>query len=361
MLKNNRRKLIISSIIILLPIVFGLVFWNDLPDHMTTHWGADGQADGWMGKGLAVFILPTLMLAVHWLALWITAKDAGNRRQNHKVLGLIFWIVPVISLFGNGVMYAASFGKEWEVTVFPMVLLGLMFVFIGNYMPKCRQNATIGVKVKWALENEENWNATHRFAGKVWFVGGLLMLISVFLPESIMIWAMLPAILVIAVLPAVYSFLYHKKQVKEGTAVITPFRYSKSQKIIAFVSLAIAAFALIFAAVLLFTGEINVVFGDDAFTVESSYWNDLTVAYETIDAIEYRDQDDPGTRISGLGGAKLLAGSFRNDEFGSYTCYSYTGCDACIVITSNGKTLVLNAPDAESTSDLYETLQSYFE
>ena len=81
---------------------------------------------------------------------------------------------------------------------------------------------------------------------------------------------------------------------------------------------------------------------EEAFTIEASYWTDLTVAYETIDAIEYRDQDDPGTRISGLGGAKLLAGSFRNDEFGSYTRYSYTGCDACIVINADGKILVLN-------------------
>ncbi len=361
MLKNNRRKLIVSSLIILLPIVFGLLCWNDLPDHMTTHWGVDGEADGWMGKTFAAFALPLLMLAIHWLCIWLTARDHGNRNQNPKILGLMFWIIPFISLFANGIIYTASFGSEPPVMAFVPLLLGLMFVFIGNYMPKCKQNWTIGIKVKWALQNEENWNATHRFAGKVWFVGGLLMLISAFLPESLMICTMFPALLVIAVLPIVYSFLYHKKQLKEGTAVITPFPCSKSQKTIACVSLVIAAFALIFAAVLLFTGEISVVFGEEAFTIEASYWTDLTVAYETIDAIEYRDQDDPGTRISGLGGAKLLAGSFRNDEFGSYTRYSYTGCDACIVINADGKILVLNGPDAEATANLYETLQSYIQ
>ena len=358
MLKNNRRKLIVSSLIILLPIVFGLVFWNNLPAHMTTHWGVDGTADGWMGKTFAVFALPLLMLAIHWLCIWLTARDHGNRNQNPKILGLMFWIIPFISLFANGIIYTASFGSEPPVMAFVPLLLGLMFVFIGNYMPKCKQNWTIGIKVKWALQNEENWNATHRFAGKVWFAGGLAMLAGAFLPEKVMICVMLPVILVIAVVPAVYSFLYHRKQVREGNASAQPFTYSRNQKNTILISIIGAAAALLFAAVILFTGEINVVFGDDAFTVESSYWNDLTVAYDAVDAIEYREQDQRGTRTSGLGSAKLLAGAFRNDEFGSYTRYSYTRCDACIVLKADGKTLVLNAPDAQATKALYEALQS---
>lgn len=359
MLKNNKWKLIVSSLIILLPIVFGLFCWNDLPDHMTTHWGMDGTADGWMGKEIAVFMLPVLMLALHWLCIWLTSRDHGNQNQNPKILGLMFWIVPVISLFANGVIYTASFGSELPSMSIVPLLLGAMFLFIGNYMPKCRQNMTIGVKVKWALENEENWNATHRFAGKVWFAGGLAVIACAFLPEKAMIGIMLPAILVIAVIPAVYSFLYHRKQVKEGTAAAKPFAYSRNQKKTTLISIIVAAAALIFAAVILFTGEIHVVFGDTSFTIESSYWNDLTIEYEVIESIEYREQDQRGIRTSGLGSAKLMAGAFRNDEFGNYTRYSYTGCDACIVLKADGKTLVLNAPDAEATQLLCEAIQSH--
>ena len=361
MLKNNRRKLIVSSLIILLPIVFGLLCWKDLPDHMTTHWGADGTADGWMGKGLAVFILPVLMLGIHWLCIWLTARDHGNQNQNGKILGLMFWVIPTISLFASGVIYSASFGKEPPAISFVPLLLGLMFLFIGNYMPKCRQNMTIGVKIKWTLENEENWNATHRFAGKVWFAGGLAMLCFAFLPEKAMICTALPAILIIAVLPAVYSFLYHQKQVREGTASAKPFPYSRNQKNTFLISIIGTAAALIFAAVLMFTGEINVVFTESSLTIEASGWNDLTVEYAVIESIEYREQDHPGTRTAGLGSAKLLAGAFRNDEFGSYTRYSYTQCDACIVLRADGKTLVLNAQDAQATKTLYETIQSHIQ
>ena len=131
MLKNNKWKLIVSSLIILLPIVYGLVCWNDLPDHMTTHWGIDGTADGWAGKGIAVFMLPVLMLAIHWLCIWLTVRDHGNHGQNAKILGLMFWIIPVISLFANGVIYTASFGNEPAPMTFIPLLLGLAITVIS--------------------------------------------------------------------------------------------------------------------------------------------------------------------------------------------------------------------------------------
>ena len=95
---------------------------------------------------------------------------------------MIFWILPVVSLFTNGIMYRTAFGKEFDLAVFVPALLGVMFIFIGNYLPKVKQNRTLGIKISWTLNNEENWNKTHRFGGKVWVVGGLIMLFSVFPP-----------------------------------------------------------------------------------------------------------------------------------------------------------------------------------
>ena len=66
-----------------------------------------------------------------------------------------------------GIMYRAAFGKEFDLAFFMPAMLGVMFIFIGNYLPKVKQNRTLGIKISWALNNEENWNKTHRFGGKV--------------------------------------------------------------------------------------------------------------------------------------------------------------------------------------------------
>lgn len=356
MIKNNKWKLLISSIIILLPILFGIIFWNELPEQMTTHWGADGSADGWSVKAFAVLGLPLFILVLHWVCVFFTSKDHKNKNQNKKVFGMIWWICPILSVFANGITYADAFGKEFNIGTLTLILIGLMFLVFGNYLPKCKQNYTIGIKVKWALQNEENWNATHRMGGKLWVIGGSIMMACVFLPETVIPWAMLILLPVLAVIPIVYSYAYHRKQLKEGTATITPIPKSKADKIVTIVVVVLVAVCLIFVGLLTYTGDINVKYKDDSFTIEVSFWYDLTVDYDAIESIEYREHDDPGSRTNGLGGARLLAGAFENKEFGSYTRYTYVGCDACVVLTVDGKILVVNGSDAESTKAIYEKL-----
>ena len=352
MWKKHKWKLLISSAVILLPVLFGVLVWDQLPQNMTTHWGAGGAADGSSRKAFAVFVLPLVLLAVHWLCVLFSAKDPGNKEQNEKVFGLVLWITPVISLAANAVVYAVAFDREIQPLFFVCVLLGAMFVFIGNYLPKCRQNRTIGIRVKWTLENEDNWNATHRIAGRVWFVAGLLMLVSAFLPGTAAA-AVSAVVLVTAVaVPVVYSYLYYRKQLQEGNTEYTPQPESKKGKI----PLLLLPVVLAGVAVLMFAGKSEVVYGEDSFTVTGTFWQDVTVPYDSVEGIEFRETDSVGERTFGFGSAKLLGGSFRNDEFGNYTRYSYTKCDACVVLTVEGDILVLNGPDAESTKALYVTL-----
>lgn len=354
MIKNNKCKLIISSIVILLPMFIGLFFWNELSEQMTTHWGADGNADGWSHKAFAVFGLPLLILVVHWVCVLFTTKDPKNKGQNKKVFAMLLWFCPVISLYANGIVYASSFGKEFNMIFVGPLLIGLMFVVIGNYLPKCKQNYTIGIKIKWALANQENWNATHRFGGKVFVIGGLLLLACIFISETFIPWVLIISLSFIVLVPIIYSYLYYRKQVKAGTApakITVPL--NKTSKLLSTVVLIGVGILLI---VIFTTGKIGLHYDDTAFTIEASFWSDLTVSYDSIDSIEYRETRKAGSRVYGFGGPKLSIGTFQNEEFGNYTLYAYTGSDFCVVLTVDSKTLVISGTDAESTKMIYETL-----
>ena len=211
MLNTHKRTLAVTSVIILLPILAGLVFWNDLPARMVTHWGPNGQPDGWSSKGFVVFGLPLILLALHWLCTFFTIKDPKNKGQNPKLFTLVLWITPVVSLLVNGMSYAVALGAELDPTRILLPLIGVVFILVGNYMPKCKQNHTIGIKIPWTLNDEENWNATHRFAGKIWFAGGLVMLAGIFLPTTVSTWLFLPVTFILVALPMIYSYRFHKK------------------------------------------------------------------------------------------------------------------------------------------------------
>lgn len=208
MIKKNLKTLIITSIVILLPILAGVILWNQLPEQMPTHWNAAGEVDGWSSKPFAVFGLPLILLAAQWLC--VLATTTAPKRQNHseKIYHLVFWIMPVLSIVLHAVTYLTVLGVGVRMEMVMPIFMGLLFVIIGNYLPKCKQSYTIGIKIPWTLNNEENWNKTHRLAGWVWVIGGFAIMLTGFFGGFV---AFFVITLVMVLVPTIYSYLLHRK------------------------------------------------------------------------------------------------------------------------------------------------------
>ena len=208
MIKKNLKVLILTTVVMLLPILAGIILWNQLPEQMPTHWNAAGEIDGWSSKPFAVFVLPLIMVAAQWLCMLGTAADPKKNNHSEKVLHLILWIVPALSVVLHAVTYATALGYAVPIEVVMPVLIGLIFTIIGNYMPKCKQNYTIGIKIPWTLDNEENWNRTHRFAGWLWTFCGIAIMCTGFFGGF---WVFLPITLLMVLAPIIYSYILHQK------------------------------------------------------------------------------------------------------------------------------------------------------
>lgn len=211
MLKQYKWKLILTSLVILLPMLAGLLLWDRLPERMPMHWNVHGEVDNYGSRALAVFGVPLLLLVLQGVCLAAWTFDRRNRAQSPKVMDLVLWIVPVLSLVVNGMVYCAALGYEPEVHRILCVVMGIIFALIGNYMPKCRQNRFIGIRVKWTLESEENWNATHRLAGRLWLVCGLLVAACSLLPGPAAFAVMMALLFPMVFVPIVYSYCIHKR------------------------------------------------------------------------------------------------------------------------------------------------------
>lgn len=209
MLKHNKLKLIASSLIVILPIFIGIILWNELPKQIITHWSFDGTPDGWSSKAFTVFGLPLILLAIHLVCLFITFLDPKNEMQTKNIFNLVIWITPLTSIYANGAIYLGAFNIDIPMQILCSIFIGLVFIIIGSYLPKCKQNYTIGIKLPWTLNDEANWNATHKFASKFWILGGILMFACGFLPANICLWALLGIILLITLIPFVYSYAYY--------------------------------------------------------------------------------------------------------------------------------------------------------
>lgn len=208
MIKKNIKMMIITSIVILAPIIAGVLLWDQLPAQMATHFDSNGNPDGWSPKEFAVFGLPLLLLAVHWVCVAFTGQDPKNKNISDKMTILVLWICPMVSMLGSVITYMYTLDNSINNTMIAKVALGFIFVVIGNYMPKMKQSYTIGIKLPWTLESEENWYRTHRLAGYAFMVGGVLVAVTAFLEQ---VWITFVVFILMSVIPTLYSFILYKK------------------------------------------------------------------------------------------------------------------------------------------------------
>jgi len=360
-MKLSKWRLIVSSILILLPMVFGLLVFEYLPNEVAIHFGFDGGADGFAKPLTAVIALPLIFLVFHLACFFITVKLYRGHSLGEKVMELLYWMIPVICLIVMGSIYTVAFDLPVRISLFFYLLFALMFIFIGNYLPKCRRNQMMGVKIKWTLANDDNWNATHRFTGKLWFGCGIACLPCMLVPDAYFVYPLIGIIVITVALPFLYSYRYYRKQVREGTytedELVSP-KLGKKGKILL---TSVWVLILVAVVVVLFTGNIKYHYGDDSLTAEASYFEDLTISYADVEKVEYKEGLNLGQRQYGFGSPRLSMGVFECKEFGRYTRYTYTGCDVAVVLNVKGKTVVLNRPDKAQTKALYEEIKARVE
>ena len=329
---DHKGQLILSSLVTLLPALAG---WQ-------------------MAWEAAAFLLG------HWLVLLVVFSDRRNREnQSRKAVRLIFWIMPAVSLLTGGVTALLQRGVQSASTLSTAMAMGfgLLFIVLGNYMPKFRQNSFMGIRVKWTLESEANWNATHRMGGKVWVAGGFACLAGAMLPVKAM-GAVFPVVLVtVALAPIVYSYYYSKTQPAAEKTVSAPLPLWQKRA----ARLIVAAVAVIAVWVFL-AGSAKIVYEDASFTVEASGWQDLTLSYSDIAAVDYlpaEEVPEGGIRTYGLGNLRVSFGHFSNEAYGDYIRYTYDSCRDCVrLTTAGGRTVLLNGPDQAATRAIFDQLKA---
>lgn len=201
---NRKKMILLTSLLVLIPMIVGLVLWNKLPEEIPVHFNAAGEPDNYESKAFAVFFLPLFIWVVHLVMGFVTLADPKKQNINDKVFMLVLYICPATGIFGSIAMYAGALHLPISINMVGNLFVGIVFIAVGNYMPKTRQNYTIGIKIPWALNDAENWNKTHRFAGLIWIICGVVLLINAFLD---IMWLVPASIAAAALLPTTYSFL----------------------------------------------------------------------------------------------------------------------------------------------------------
>ena len=206
---KNKKTLVITSLICLLPIIVGALVYKRLPETIATHFDLNGNPDGWSSRAFAVFGLPAILLAVNLLLPFMLRADPKHENMSGALVNITIWTIPVLSLICSGLTLGRALGYDVRIERVLPVFMGVLFILIGNYLPKTKQSYTMGIKLPWTLASEENWNRTHRLAGFLWVLGGVFFIVMSFIGWSVPAFVIPLSVMVLV--PMVYSYLLYRK------------------------------------------------------------------------------------------------------------------------------------------------------
>ena len=183
------------------PIILGIILYNDLPQQMAIHFSFDNTPNNYADKNFAVFGFPVIMLLIQLLMCVVV--DLTQEKQNNKLSIVTKWIIPIISIGCYTAMMLFGIGKEIEMRVWVTLLIGIVFIILGNYLPKAEQNYAIGVRLRSTLNNKEVWKKINRIEGYAMVIIGFLLIITSFLTPITSV-----IVLVLFILQTIAMFIY---------------------------------------------------------------------------------------------------------------------------------------------------------
>ena len=211
-MKKLSKTRVLTWILALAPLAIVAALFSRLPDMIPMHWGLRGvrydpKANIWWLAGMSP-VLAGLLLVL---------PKVDPRKQNYeKFRGFydaLCLCIMILMLGVLGLVLSESFNPgRLRVEFVAVALLGLLFVFLGNMMPKIKSTFFVGIRTPWTLSNNEVWNKTHRLGGFLWFFGGLLIFVLGFFLNGVALFAALSAIIAAMVLvPVVMSYVWYRK------------------------------------------------------------------------------------------------------------------------------------------------------
>ncbi len=205
--------------IVAAPFVYLAIIYGDLPEQIPIHYNLKGEVDGW-GHKRTLWVLPIVgpLLTMVILTRMVPLLDFENKIEkmgkNFNRMNLA--IVGAMSALMLYFIHQAGKEDLGDLNAL-LIIFGILYTFLGNYLFSVRQNRLVGIRTPWTLRSESVWRKTNRLAGRLWFWGGMVIaLLGFFLPKTWAIPFFLGATILLCLIPAYYSYRCAKVEDASG-------------------------------------------------------------------------------------------------------------------------------------------------
>ncbi len=174
------KTFILTSVVCLLPIILGFALWDKLPEEIPQQYGWNDQVNWTLPKFWGIITMPLVIAVIN--VIYLLAFRLTKQKFSPRVEVIMSWIIPVLSVVLGSVMLLKPIGFDIDLFCIVGFVLSILFIVIGNYLPKTEPNPVVGTRAPWINNNPEVWNKTQRVSGIVLVIIGIINLVTCFLP-----------------------------------------------------------------------------------------------------------------------------------------------------------------------------------
>ncbi len=207
---------IIPILLIVVMAVLSIYWYPMLPERLASHWGFQGEVNGYSSKLFMAWFLPLLALGMYLLFLALPYLDP--KKANYPRFAVIYHTFKAIILAVIFIMFLITnlynLGYQVPIGLITSITIGLLMIIIGAMLPRIEPNWFMGIRTPWTLSSPTVWKKTHELGGKVFILFGLCLMVSTFLPQILAMSILMVSIVALIAVTFIYSYVLYRNEQK---------------------------------------------------------------------------------------------------------------------------------------------------
>lgn len=203
------------AVLVAVSLVVSIIAFGHLPDPMPIHWDIHGRVNGYGSRWVGAFLNPLIMLGIA-VAIPILPKIDPRGRNYEKfgksyltMMNAVITLAFLIHIFALG----SALGLNVPIERLVPATLGLLFIVIGNVLPRVRPNWMMGIRTPWTLSSDRVWERTHRVGGYLMTgLGVLLVLAATLAPSAATFILILGGVVIVVLGTVIYSYVVWRQE-----------------------------------------------------------------------------------------------------------------------------------------------------
>lgn len=209
------KNTFINVSLIAVAILLSVLTYSSLSPEIAIHW-TNGEVTRTAPKLLGVILIPIIMIIIYWILSLLFKTDPKKKNVNNRIKNIVISTVLLLLFSIHVAVLAVGLGYDLNMNIVAGLIIGTITMILGNIMPQAKKNFTFGLRTPWTLSNEKVWAISNRFTGRIFFLAGFLIILSVIvIPEYNVVFTV-SLVLLVALVGTIHSFLVYKRVANEN-------------------------------------------------------------------------------------------------------------------------------------------------